>query len=351
MLPDAPDGMRSPDVDRWQAHMARAIELAQSPMAPRSANPRVGCVILDVAGQVVGEGFHRGAGSVHAEVVALQQAGAHARGGTAVVSLEPCRHVGRTGPCTQALLEAGITRVVFAQADPTLRAGGGGRVLDAAGVEVIGGVLADQAERVNRAWTHWQRTGRPLVTAKCAMSMDGRVAGPHGQPIGITGPAAHAWMHQFRSEVDAICIGTGTARTDDPRLTARDPSGALYPRQPLRVVIGERGVPAGARLSDGPAPALVLPTRDLGFVLDELSRRQIQHVLIEGGPTLCTAFLRAGLVDEVLWWVAPRILGSGPLALDALTTPVDVDVSDLEWIGEDVLLRGMTARPPGPSTA
>lgn len=326
----------------WVEHMGRAIALAQSQDAPRSVNPRVGCVILDADGVVVGEGFHRGAGSAHAEIVALQSAGARARGGTAVVSLEPCRHVGRTGPCTFALVEAGIARVVYAQRDPTSLAGGGAEVLASAGVQVVGGILADKAEQVNRAWTHWQRTGRPLVTAKCAMSVDGRVAGPCGEPLAITSDPAHEWMHRYRSEVDAICVGTGTVRTDDPRLTARQRSGHLYPRQPMRVVVGESGPPDGSRILEPGAPTLVLRTRDLNRVLATLGDQGVQHLLVEGGPTLCTAFLNAGLVDEVLWWIAPRLLGLGPASLGVLTSPIDVDVTAVEGIGEDVLVRGTT---------
>ena len=327
-------------VEAWSRHVQRAIELAQSPDAPRSANPRVGCVILDADGRIVGEGYHRGAGTPHAEVVALDAAGPRARGGTAVVSLEPCRHQGLTGPCTTALIDAGIARVVFAQQDPTDLAGGGEQVLRIAGIEVLGGILAERAEAVNHAWTHWKSTGRPLVTAKCAMSLDGRVAGPSGEPIAITGAAAHAWMHRFRSEVDAICVGTGTVLTDNPRLTARDSEGRLHRSQPLRVVIGERPVPAGALILQADASTIHLKTRDLSSVMAEFRSREVQHVLVEGGPTLCAAFLGAGLVDEVLWWISPRLLGAGPSSLGALPAPIDVDVTTVERIGEDVLLRG-----------
>ena len=257
-----------------------------------------------------------------------------------MVSLEPCRHQGLTGPCTTALIDAGIARVVFAQQDPTDLAGGGEQVLRIAGIEVLGGILAERAEAVNHAWTHWKSTGRPLVTAKCAMSLDGRVAGPAGEPIAITGAAAHAWMHRFRSEVDAICVGTGTVLTDDPRLTARDSEGRLLQSQPLRVVIGERPVPAGALILQADAPTIHLMTRDLRSVMAELKSRAVQHVLVEGGPTLCAAFLSAGLVDEVLWWISPRLLGAGPPSLGALPVPIDVDVTTVECIGEDVLLRG-----------
>jgi diaminohydroxyphosphoribosylaminopyrimidine deaminase/5-amino-6-(5-phosphoribosylamino)uracil reductase len=343
------DARIDPRYDRmYRAQMHRAIALACSEGAVRSSNPRVGCVILDQAGQVVGEGFHRGAGTAHAEVVALLEAGPRARGGTAVVSLEPCRHVGRTGPCTRALLEAGIARVVFAQSDPTEQARGGGRELAAAGVQVVGGVLESEAAQVNRAWTHWQVTGMPLVTAKCAMSVDGRVGGRSGEPIAITGPAARSWMHRYRAEVDAICIGTGTVRSDDPLLTARDMNGALLASQPLRVVIGERGVPTQARIRGPEAPTLFMSTRNLAEVLDELQVRQVQHLLVEGGPTLCTAFLRAGLVDEVLWWIAPSILGAGPPALGPLADPLAVDVHGVDRIGEDVLVRGRLTRPQAP---
>lgn len=324
----------------WEAPMRRAIELAMTAEVPRSANPRVGCVIVDAAGQVVGEGFHRGAGSEHAEVMALRVAGERARGGIAVVTLEPCTHVGRTGPCTAALLQAGIASVVFAQEDPTREAAGGRDVLRAAGVKVTAGVLRDEAEQVTRGWTHLVRTGRPLVTAKCAMSLDGRVSGPAGEPIAITGAGANAWSHRFRSEVDAICVGAGTAIADDPRLTARDGSGALLARQPIRVVVGRRALPSGLRVFDDAAPTLVLPTHDPRQVLDELAARHAHHVLVEGGPTLCAAFLDAGLVDEVVWWIAPRLLGSGSPALHRLGAPVTVEVVAIERIGEDVLVRG-----------
>ena len=157
--------------------MARALELAVAPDAPRGVNPRVGCVIIGASGEILGEGYHRGAGTAHAEVRALEEAGISARDATAVVTLEPCRHVGRTGPCVQALIAAGVSRVVFAQADPTVSAGGGAGELRAGGIEVIGGVMAEQAALVNRGWTHVQRTGRPFVTLKIAATLDGRVAG------------------------------------------------------------------------------------------------------------------------------------------------------------------------------
>lgn len=334
----------------WDEPMRRAIQLATSPDAPRSSNPRVGCVVLDASGRAVGEGYHRGSGTAHAEVVALQQAGSQARGGTAVVSLEPCSHVGRTGPCTAALIQSGVRRVVFAQSDPTERAGGGAQVLSAAGIEVVGAVLVDEATQVNRAWTHWQRCGRPLVTLKCAMSLDGRVAGPNGEPVAITGPAANQVSQRLRAEVDAVCIGAGTAMVDNPWLTARDPSGALRPDQPLRVVVGLRDLPSRLRLLDDAAPTLQIRSHDPKTVLAELADRGVQHVLLEGGPTLSAAFLEAGVVDEVMWWVAPRLLGSGPSALARLAAQVMVEVTAVDRVGDDVLVCGRIGpAAPGPA--
>lgn len=327
-------------MSRWDAYMRQALDLAVSPDAPRGENPRVGCVVVDSTGTVVGAGYHRGAGTPHAEVVALEAAHGRTLGATAVVTLEPCRHVGRTGPCTEALMSAGIARVVFAQPDPTTLAGGGAHVLADVGIEVIGGVCEDDALEVNRAWTHVQVTGQPLVTLKCAMSLDGHVAGSQGEPIAITGPAARALSHRLRTEVDAIAVGTGTVFMDDPHLTARDAEGRLATRQPLRVVIGQREIPSTVNVLDETAPSVHLRTRSPREVIDSLRDRGIHHLLVEGGPTLATAFLDAGLVDEVLWFIAPRLLGSGPISLAGLRHPVPVVVSAVQPIGDDVLIRG-----------
>ena len=318
--------------------MARAIALAQSADAPRGANPRVGCVIIDADGREVGAGHHRGAGTPHAEVEALRAAGPLARGATAVVSLEPCRHVGRTGPCTTALIEAGITRVVFAQDDPTDVAGGGADVLRGAGIEVIGGVLADEAAAVNADWVHMQRTGRPVVVVKMAVSLDGRVADASGGPTAISGPAAGVLVHELRAQCDAIAVGTGTLLADDPRLTARDPDGRPGDRQPLRVVIGTRPIPDTARVRAGAGEPLHLATRDLVAALDDLVARGVQRLLVEGGPTLTAALLDADLVDEVVWVVAPRVLGAGPVSVPTLVHPVGLVVREIRAVGDDVVV-------------
>jgi diaminohydroxyphosphoribosylaminopyrimidine deaminase/5-amino-6-(5-phosphoribosylamino)uracil reductase len=329
----------------WDDRMREAIDLAQSAGARFDENPRVGCVLVAADGTVVGRGFHRGAGSPHAEVMALNEAGSAAAGATAVVSLEPCRHTGRTGPCTTALVDAGVVAVVFGQADPTAAAGGGAEVLRAAGVATIGGILASAAEEVNRAWTFAARAGRPMVTWKIAMSIDGRVARPDGGPTTITGDAARAAVHELRATVGAIVVGTGTALTDDPALTVRRPGPAVAD-PPIRVVMGNRAgsIPEGARVRDGAAPAMLVDERDPAVVLAELHARGVRHVLLEGGPTLATAFLRARLVDRVEWFVAPLLLGDGPVVLPASVTldgsALGVDVTDITVIGEDVRVRG-----------
>jgi diaminohydroxyphosphoribosylaminopyrimidine deaminase/5-amino-6-(5-phosphoribosylamino)uracil reductase len=322
--------------------MREALALAQSPDAPFGENPRVGCVIVDASGQSVGRGHHRGAGTPHAEVVALADAGARAVGATAVVTLEPCSHVGRTGPCTRALMEAGIRRVVFGQSDPTEEAGGGGAVLAGAGVEVVPDVLRVEAERVNEEWTFAVRHGRPFVTWKCAVSLDGRVAGADGGPTPITGSAARAAVHDLRGRVGAIIVGTGTLLTDDPRLTVRRP-GVHVTAAPLRVVVGRRPIPAGAHVLDDSAPTLVTGERDPRLVLEGLFARGVRHALLEGGPTLGAAFLAAGVIDRVEWYVAPVILGCGPVALPEQITGTGlqgVDVGSVDVVGEDVRVVG-----------
>lgn len=333
------------------AAMREAIVLAASPEAPYGENPRVGCVIVDAEGAVVGRGFHRGAGTPHAEVVALADAGERARGATAIVTLEPCRHTGRTGPCTRALIEAGVTRVVFAQSDPTAAAGGGAEELRAAGIEVESGLLSDDAAAVNEEWTFAVTHGRPFVTWKSAVSLDGRVAGADGGPTPITGEAARHEVHVLRSKVGAIIVGTGTALTDDPALTVRleerlEERPAAPP--PLRVVVGSRPLPAHARVLDGAAPTLLLDERDPAVVLDTLYARGVRHALLEGGPTLASAFLEAGLIDRVDWYVAPVLLGEGPVALPPLVrvggAAVGVDVSSVSVVGEDVRVVGRIRR-------
>ena len=325
--------------------MRRAIELAASVDIPDGPNPRVGCVLLDSEGRTLAEGVHRGAGTAHAEVDALGKAGEAARGATAVVTLEPCDHVGRTGPCSEALIQAGVSRVVFAQVDPHALASGGAQRLRLAGVEVEEGLLAEESARLNEAWTHAVTTGRPFVTWKVAATLDGRVAAADGSSRWISGEAARAEVHRWRQRCDAIAVGTGTVSVDDPHLTARDAEGRLRDVQPLRVVVGMRDIPAGARVLDEAAPTLHVRTHDPAEVLDSLSRREVRHLLLEGGPRLAAAFLAAGAVDQVVWYAAPLLLGSGSPALADLgvtTLGEAIRLRDVrvEQVGEDARISG-----------
>lgn len=294
--------------------MRRALELAALGRAV-DPNPRVGAVVTDVEGRVVGEGFHRGSGHPHAEIEALAAAGENAAGGTAFVTLEPCDHKGRTRPCSEALLRAGVVRVVYAQADPNPEAAGGAARLEAAGVAVNGGLLADEARRLNRAWTFAVTRGRPRVVWKFAATLDGRSAAVDGTSQWITGPAARADVHRLRARAGAILVGTGTVLADNPALTVRRPDGTLKELQPLRVVVGRRGIAATARVLDDAAPTVQLRERDPAAVLQLLADRGIRQALLEGGPTLAGAFLAAGLVDEVIAYLAPALLGSGRAAV------------------------------------
>lgn len=332
--------------------MRRALHLARrGPQA--DPNPRVGAIVVDASGDVAGEGYHAGAGSPHAEVVALAQAGPRARGGTAYVTLEPCNHTGRTGPCAQALLAAGLTRVVFAQADPNPSAAGGARTLGAAGVGVTEGVLAAEAENLNIPWTLAMTHGRPMVTWKFAATLDGYSAAADGTSRWITSAEARADVHDRRAACSAILVGTGTVLADDPQLTVRGPDGAARPAQPLRVVAGLREVPAAARVLDEAAETLHLRTRDPDEMLAALQAREIRHVWLEGGPTLAAAFVRAGLVDEILAYLAPALLGAGrasvgDLGVDTIADIRRLEVRDVARVGPDVRL---TLLPQSASSA
>ncbi|WP_136520010.1 bifunctional diaminohydroxyphosphoribosylaminopyrimidine deaminase/5-amino-6-(5-phosphoribosylamino)uracil reductase RibD [Cellulomonas telluris] len=341
----AADGPVSPAVHPAEtAAMRRALELAaRGPLGP---NPRVGCVLLGPDGAVLGEGWHRGAGTAHAEVAALADArarGADVRGATAVVTLEPCDHTGRTGPCSVALLEAGVARVVVSVEDPNPVAAGGARRLRDAGVDVVTGVLPEEGVAALGAWLPAVHRSRPFVTLKLATTLDGRVAAADGTSRWITSEPARHHAHGLRAEVDAIAVGTGTVLADDPALTARTVDGGLVERQPLRVVVGHRDVPPGARLQ-GPGGELVhVRTHDPAEVLRVLHAREVRHLLVEGGPTLAAAFLAAGLVDEVHAYVAPVLLGAGPAAVADLGVATIADAVRLRTVevvplGPDVLV-------------
>lgn len=325
--------------------MRRALEAAR--LGPAAdPNPRVGAVVLDRGGTVVGMGHHAGAGTPHAEVVALRQAGDRARGGTVVVTLEPCTHTGRTPPCTEALLDAGVARVVYAVADPSEHGRGGAAWLAGRGVEVEHHPVEAAGELV-AAWSFAVRHGRPRVVWKVATTLDGRTAAADRTSRWISSPESRADSHDLRARCGAIVAGTGTVLDDDPALTVRHPDGTLRERQPLRVVVGHRSVPAGAKVLDGTAPSLRVRSRNPHEVLGELHARETREVLLEGGPTLAAAFWRAGLVDEVVVYLAPALLGAGPSAVGDLgiTTIADLarlEVTDVRRLGPDLRV---TARP------
>lgn len=323
-----------------QAAMRRALTIARTPGVPLGPNPRVGCVLLDGAGVEVAEGFHRGAGHPHAEVEALRVLGGTAAGLTAVVTLEPCNHVGRTGPCAQALIDAGVARVVFAQADPNPVAAGGAATLTTAGVDVASGLLQDEARAVNRAWTFSVESSRPYVTWKFAASLDGRSAAADGTSRWVSNEAARRDTHRLRGECDVVLAGTGTVLVDDPRLTVRDETDESLPRerQPLRAVMGLRELPSDSRVLDDEADTVQLRTRDPRAALDALYDGGRRHVFLEGGPTIGAAFLEAGLVDEVVAYVAPMLVGGGLHAVEGLdigtiADAVTFDVEDVAVLG------------------
>lgn len=336
------------------AAMQIAIGAAESARGFTSPNPAVGAVVLDAAGRIAGVGMTQPPGGPHAEVVALREAGDAARGGTAVVTLEPCNHHGRTGPCSRALLDAGVVAVHYAVGDPNPEAAGGAETLVSAGVEVTSGLRAQDVERGPlRAWLHRQRTGRPHVTWKYAATLDGRSAAADGTSQWITGPEARERVHADRAKLDAIVVGTGTVLADDPRLTARTPDGSLAAHQPVRVVVGLGDIPPGARVLDDSAPTLVLRTRDVDEVLAALA--DYTDVLLEGGPRLAGAFLAAGRVDRIQAYLAPLVLGAGASAVsEAGVHTIDGALrfrhESVETIGPDLLLSLVPAVSENPDS-
>jgi len=326
--------------------MIRALELALKGPT-RGINPQVGAVILDSTGEVLGEGFHNGSGTAHAEVVALEYALSGAQklpaGSVAVVTLEPCNHTGKTGPCAQALIEAGVSKVVFASGDQGENSGGGAKTLRDAGIEVESGLMSEKADRQLRVWLTATKNQRPFVTLKWASSLDGRAAAQDGSSKWISGEESRADAHRRRSEVDAILVGTGTALIDDPELTARKADGSLHESQPLRVVLGTRDLPSSLRVFNSDAETKTIKTQSIHGALGELFEQGIKHVLVEGGPTLASRFVQMDLVDEFVVYVAPKLIGGEKLAIGSIDVPsIDqakaLDFQEVHKLGEDVLI-------------
>ena len=349
-------------------YMQRALRLAEQGLYTTDPNPRVGCVLVR-HGQIVGEGWHAVAGGPHAEIVALQQAGELARGATAYVTLEPCCHHGKTPPCTEALVQAGVSRVVAAMQDPNpLVAGKGLAHLAQAGIAVASGLLSEQAAALNPGFISRMRRGKPLVRCKLAMSLDGRTAMASGESKWITGAAARADVHRLRARSSAIMSGMGTILADDPSLTVRLEGDVLAPRQPLRVVLDPHlSTPTTARFLSQPGQSLIvtacdeaaprlaleaagaevvalpqgLDAIDLHALMGLLAERQINEVLLETGAVLSGALLRAGIIDELIIYMAPKLMGDGGRGLfhtpglDKLADAVPLQIHDIRAVGKD----------------
>jgi len=311
-------------------YFERALELAERGRGKVEDHPLVGAVL--VAGdEVVGEGWYEYAAVEHAEAAALTQAGERARGATLYVTLEPCTHHGRTPPCADAVIAAGVARVVVGALDPNPKAAGGLERLRAAGLEVE---LLDsrEARRQNEVWRTWTALGRPFVTYKVAVTLDGRVAVPGRR--WVSGEESRRLVHRLRAASDAVAVGMGTVRADAPRLDARDVDAA---RQPRRLAFGRGPLPEGSELE--------LHSGPLNEELRALAAEGVQSLLLEGGPTLATAFLAAGLVDKLLLFVAPVVGGDGPHWFGELETPFELSDLRATRVGEDVLLEGYVHEP------
>jgi diaminohydroxyphosphoribosylaminopyrimidine deaminase/5-amino-6-(5-phosphoribosylamino)uracil reductase len=308
----------------------RALELAEHGRGTTHPNPVVGAVVVH-DGDVVGEGWTEPPPGRHGEIVALDQAGELARGATLYLTMEPCTHHGRTPPCVDRVLAAGVVRVVAGSLDPNPKAAGGLERLRAEGVDVE---LVDSFEsrQVNEAWRTWARDGRPFVTYKAAVTLDGRVTVPGSR--WVTGEESRRLVHELRAASDAVAVGMGTVRADAPRLDARGVDAA---RQPRRLAFGAGPLPADSQLE--------LRTGTVEDELRALAAEGVQSLLLEGGPTLATAFVRAGLLDKLLLFISPRLSGSGPRWLGDLDGPLDLSRFELRQVGEDVLVSAYVHEP------
>ncbi len=313
---------------------AMEAALSAALAGPRGANPLVGAVILSPQGEPLATGYHRGAGTAHAEADAISEArkrGIDTVGTTMVVTLEPCNHEGRTGPCAQAIIDAGIARVIYAVDDPHDPAAGGARTLTAAGVEVRSGLESGKALDLNRDWFYAVEEKRPFVTLHIAQTLDSRIAAVDGTSQWISCPESLADNHGLRGLIDAILVGTGTVLIDNPRLTARTPDGELSAHQPLRAVMGLREVPEDAAVRGTDGLFVHLPTRDPAEALDSLFEQGVRHLMVEGGSSILSTFLAAELVDELIVYVAPTLLGSGTPALNDLGITTLAEAQRWSW--------------------
>jgi diaminohydroxyphosphoribosylaminopyrimidine deaminase/5-amino-6-(5-phosphoribosylamino)uracil reductase len=318
------------------AAMHRAVLLAAQGAGRTGSNPVVGAVIIDAAGNIISEGFH--AGGDHAEVVAIKNAASIPVDSTIVVTLEPCNHTGKTGPCTEAIINAGIKKVVFAVADPNPIAAGGRARLESSGINVVEGVLNEEASFVNRAWLTVMSKGRPHFIWKIAATLDGKTAAQDGTSKWITSEQSRTFVSELRRQSDAILVGTGTVIADDPELIPHDDANQ---KNPLRVVVGERPIPAGARVLDSRAETFHHQSHDFETLTEELISRGVNRVLVEAGSELGTAMFKANLIDEIILIQAPTILGSGrsfigDLGISTLEDRIDLNLISHTQIGADL---------------
>ncbi len=316
--------------------MRRALSLALMGEGQTGRNPIVGAVILNSAGHVIAEGFH--AGNDHAEVVAIKSLATIPANSTIIVTLEPCNHTGKTGPCTQAIIDAGISRVVYAVNDPNPVAAGGAQRLNDEGIEVISGVLEMESRFANRAWLNVVEKKRPLFIWKIAASIDGKTAAADGTSKWITSESSRAYVSNLRRNSDAILVGTGTVLADNPSLVPHD---ELEVPNPLRVVLGEREIPKDSLVFDSRAELLHIHSRDFIALIDGLLEKGIKQVLVEAGSELGTAMLSAGLIDEMMLFQAPTLLGSGTnfigdLGITSLDNRLKLEILEHKQIGPDL---------------
>ena len=324
--------------------MLSAISLSENALGRTAPNPIVGAIVVDAQGAVIGEGFHnRVASADHAEVVALKAAGDKAQGATLVVTLEPCNHVGSTPSCAQAVIDAGIKKVIYAVSDPNPIAAGGAKSLATAGIEVVSGVCKEEAAFSNRAWLTKVAKKRPYFIWKIASTLDGKVAAVDGSSKWITGEAARADVQLLRRHSDAILVGTNTVVVDNPHLVPRG-SFDGYAGNPLRVVCGDRELDASSHIFDDAAPTVHIKSKDLSELIAELNQRDINLVLVEAGPTLGSAMLLAGLIDEIVIYLAPPLFGSGKnfiadLGILNIADAAKLDLVEVERVGDDIKAR------------
>ena len=321
--------------------MRRADQLSKLGLGKTAPNPIVGALVVDDQGEVISEGFHhREVGGKHAEKVALEAAGARAQGATLIITLEPCNHHGKTPPCTEAILASGIKKVVFAVSDPNPKAAGGADSLRRAGIEVEGGLLADEVSFTNRAWLTKINRSRPFITVKVATSLDGKVAASDGSSKWITNELSRLDVHRLRSECDAVVTGTGTVISDNPAMTVRGVDRNNFEFNPTRVVMGERAIPAGSKILDESASTVHIESHNLSSLLELAEAKGWNRILVEAGPKLTSAFLKAELFDELFIYQAPTLLGGnfdfvGDFKVRNIQERLDLELHSSEVIGKE----------------